>query len=94
MEVGKGIHVVPEGMVDMQGDVRECERAFQVGELVEFWSGTVVRAYQTDSGEPAYVKAIQGSGWYGIKWWEALGGGTDEFFGRICLKIVRLLRKL
>ena len=67
MEVGEGIHVVPEGMVDMQGDVGECERVFQVGELVEFWSGTVTRGYLTDSGEPAYVKEIQGSGCYGIK---------------------------
>ena len=49
MEVGEGIHVVPEGMVDMQGGVGEFERVFQVGELVEFWSGTVVRAYRTDS---------------------------------------------
>ena len=40
MEVGQGIHVVPEGMVDRQGGVGECERVFQVGELVEFWSGT------------------------------------------------------
>ncbi len=67
MEVGEGIHVVPEGMVDMQGGVGECECVYQVGELVEFWSGTVVRGYRTDSGEPAYVKEIQGSGWYGIK---------------------------
>ena len=67
MEVGDGIHVVPEGMGDMQGGVGECERVYQVGELVEFWSGTVVRGYRTDSGEPAYVKEIQGSGWYGIK---------------------------
>ena len=74
MEVGEGIQVVPEGMVDRQGGVGECERVFQVGELVEFWSGTVVRAYRTDSGEPAYVKEIQGSGWYGIKMVGSFGG--------------------
>ena len=67
MEVGDGIHVVPEGMVDMQGDVGECERLFEVGELVVFWAGTAVRGYRTDSGEAAYVKEIQGFGWYGIK---------------------------
>ena len=38
MEVGEGIHVVPEGMVDMQGDVGECERVFEVVELFEFWA--------------------------------------------------------
>ncbi len=53
-----------------------------------------MRAYRTDSGEPAYVKEIQGSGWYGIKMVEALGGGTDEFFGRICLKIVLTSNRL
>ena len=80
MEVGEGIHVVPEGMVDMQGGVGECERVFQVGELVEFWSGTVVRAYRTDSGEPAYVKEIEGSGWYGIKMVGSFGGRNRRVF--------------
>ena len=62
MEGEEGIEVVPEGIVDMQDDVGECERVFEVGELVEFWAGPVVRAYRTDSGDPAYVKEIQGSG--------------------------------
>ena len=57
MEVGEGIHVVPEGMVDMQGDVGECERVFELGELVEFWAGPVVRAYRTDSGAGAAARA-------------------------------------
>ena len=51
-----------------------CERKFEVGELVEFWAGPVVRAYRTDSGEPAYVKEIYGLGWYGIKMVGSFGG--------------------
>ncbi len=57
---------------DLLGD---CERVFCVGELVEFWAGPLVRAYRTDSGDPAYVKEIQGAGGMGLKWWEALGRG-------------------
>jgi hypothetical protein len=34
MEGGEGMQLVPVGMVDMQGDVGDCERVFQVGELV------------------------------------------------------------
>ncbi len=34
---------------------------------MEFWAGPVVRAYRTDSGQPAFVKEIHGLGWYGIK---------------------------
>ena len=51
-----------------------CERVFSVGELVEFWAGPVVRAYRTDSGDPAYVKEIKGGGWYGIKMVGSFGG--------------------
>ena len=74
MEGEEGIQFVLEAMVDMQGDVGECERVFEVGDLVEFWAGPVMRAYRTDSGDPAYVKEIQGSGWYGIKMVGSFGG--------------------
>ncbi len=33
-----------------------------------------MRAYRTDSGEPAYVKEIHGMGWYGIKMVGSFGG--------------------
>ena len=94
MEVGEGIHVVPEGMVDMQGGVDEFERVFQVGELVEFWSGTVVRAYRTDSGEPAYVKEIQGSGWYGIKMVGSFGGRNRRVFWKNLFKDSSFAKKV
>ncbi len=43
------------------------ERRFQVGELVEYWEGTLVRGYRTDSGDQAWVKADYGGGEYGVK---------------------------
>jgi hypothetical protein len=56
---------VKEGEVET-GENRE-ERRFQVGELVEYWEGTLVRGYRTDSGDPAWVKADYGGGEYGVK---------------------------
>jgi hypothetical protein len=38
------------------------ERRFQVGELVEYWEGTLVRGYRTDSGDPAGSRQIMGVG--------------------------------
>ncbi len=61
-------------MEDMDEVEEACERIFEVGELVEFWAGPAVRAYRTDSGEPAYVKEIYGLGWYGIKMVGSFGG--------------------
>ncbi len=49
-------------MEDMDEVEEACEHVFKVGELVEFWAGPVVRAYRTDSGEPAYVKEIHDLG--------------------------------
>ena len=43
------------------------ERIFRVGELVEYWEGSFVRGYRTDSGHPAYVKRVEGGGKYAIK---------------------------
>ena len=94
MAGGEGIEHVEVEMEDIEGVVGDCERLFVVGELVEFWAGPVVCAYRTNSGKPAYVKEIYGLGWYGIKMVEALGVGTDECFGEVCLKTVRFKNKL
>ena len=94
MAGGEGVELVEVEMEDIEGVVVDCERLFVIGELVEFWAGPVVRAYRTDSGEPAFVKEIHVLGWYGIKWWEALGVGTDECFGEVCLKTGRFKNKL
>jgi chromosome segregation ATPase len=65
VEVGKG---------ERANVLEDCERVFSVGDLVEFWAGPVVRAYRTDSGDPAFVKEIHGLGWYGIKMVGSFGG--------------------
>lgn len=39
------------------------ERIFGLGELVEFRDGTCVRGYRTDSGQPAFVKRVEGGGY-------------------------------
>ena len=65
---------VEVGMGESVYVVEDCERVFSVGELVEFWAGPVVRAYRTDSGDPAFVKEKYGLGWYGIKMVGSFGG--------------------
>ncbi len=55
---------VEVGMEESVYVVEDCERVFSVGELVEFWAGPVVRAYRTDSGDPAFVKEI----WVRVVW--------------------------
>ena len=35
------------------------ERIYRVGELVEYWEGSFVWGYRTDSGHPAYVKRVE-----------------------------------
>ena len=74
MEVKEVVRIDEVVMEDMDVVEDACERVFKVGELVEFWAGPVVRAYRTDSGEPAYVKEIYGQGWYGIKMVGSFGG--------------------
>ena len=74
MEVREVVETDEVVMEDMDEVEEACERVFEVGELVEFWAGPVVRAYRTDSGEPAYVKEIHGLGWYGIKMVGSFGG--------------------
>lgn len=44
-----------------------CERFFTVGEVVEFWEGAYVSGKRSDSGEPAFVKRVEGNGVYSIK---------------------------
>jgi hypothetical protein len=43
------------------------ERFFTVGEVVEFWEGAYVSGKRSDSGEPAFVKRVEGNGVYSIK---------------------------
>ena len=74
------VELVDVVMGDMGEVVDGCERVFKVGELVEFWAGPVVRAYLTDSGEPAYVKEIYGLGWYGIKMVGSFGGRNRRVY--------------
>ncbi len=40
------------------------ERLFTVGEVVEFWEGSVVRGYRRAPDEPAFVKSVGGNGLY------------------------------
>jgi hypothetical protein len=74
MEEREEVELVEVGMGEREYVVEDCERVFSVGELVEFWAGPVVRAYRTDSGDPAFVKEIYGLGWYGIKMVRSFGG--------------------
>jgi hypothetical protein len=45
------------------------ERFFTVGEVVEVWEGAFVRGYRQAPapGEPAFVKRVEGNGFYSIK---------------------------
>jgi hypothetical protein len=67
MEGKEEAQFVEVGMGDMECVVEDRKPVFYVGKLVEFWAGPVMHAYRTDSGGPAYVKEIHGSGWYVIK---------------------------
>ncbi len=59
----------------VEGDDLE-ERVFKVGELVEYWwAGAFVRGYQT-SGEPSFVKRVEGGGKYAIK---MIGSGRGKY---------------
>jgi hypothetical protein len=86
MDVRDEVELVDVVMGDMGEVVDGCERVFKVGELVEFWAGPVVRAYRTDSGEPAYVKEIYGLGWYGIKMVGSFGGRNRRVYWKSIFK--------
>jgi hypothetical protein len=94
MDGEEGIQFVSDAMGDMQGDVWECERLFEVGELVVFWAGTAVRGYRTDSGDPVYVKEIQGSGWYGIKMVGSFRGRNRRVFWKNLFKDSSFAKKV
>jgi chromosome segregation ATPase len=74
MEGWEELELVEVGKGERADVLEDCERVFSVGDLVEFWAGPVVRAYRTDSGDPAFVKEIHGLGWYGIKIVGSFGG--------------------
>ena len=42
------------------------ERVFTVGEVVEYWEGAFVRGERLGSGEPAFVKRVEGKGQYEV----------------------------
>jgi hypothetical protein len=86
MAGGEGLELVEVEMEDIEGVVVDCERLFVIRELVEFWAGTVVRAYRTDSGQPAFVKEIHGLGWYGIKMVGSFKGRNRRVFWRSLFK--------
>jgi DNA repair exonuclease SbcCD ATPase subunit len=55
------------------------ERVFTVGEVVEYWEGAFVRGERLGSGEPGFVKRVEGNGVYAIK---MVGSSRGKF--RIC----------
>ena len=68
MDISGVIHEVI-GRVGDETETEEtlCERKFTVGEVVEYWEGTYVRGGRLGSGEPAFVKRVEGNGVYAIK---------------------------
>ena len=55
------------------------ERVFTEGEVVEYWEGAFVRGARLGSGQPAFVKRVEGNGLYSIK---MVGASRGKF--RIC----------
>ena len=65
--------------VEKESGVALEERVFTVGEVVEYWEGAFVRGERLGSGEPAFVKRVEGKGQYAIK---MVGASRGKF--RIC----------
>ena len=65
--------------VEKESVVALEERVFTVGEVVEYWEGAFVRGERLGSGEPAFVKRVEGKGQYAIK---MVGASRGKF--RIC----------
>ena len=65
--------------VEKESGVALEERVFTVGEVVEYWEGAFVRGERLGSGEPAFVKRVEGQGQYAIK---MVGASRGKF--RIC----------
>jgi hypothetical protein len=63
-----------EVIEDESGNV--VERLFKVCELVEYWEGVYGREYRANSGEPAYVKRVEGGGKYAMK---MVGSGRGKY---------------
>ena len=76
-ESDSGSDMESYGGLQEEDDAEEGgERIFGLGELVEFWDGTCVRGYRTDSGQPAFVKRVEGGGMYAIK---MVGSGRGKY---------------
>ncbi len=67
MEEKGGIYEVARVGDDTESIETLCERYFTVGEVVEYWEGVYVRGERLGSGEPAFVKRVEGKGVYAIK---------------------------
>ena len=52
--------------VERESGVALEERVFTVGEVVEYWEGAFVRGERLGSGEPAFVKRVEGKGQYEV----------------------------
>jgi hypothetical protein len=65
--------------VEKERGVALEERVFTVGEVVEYWEGAFVRGRRIGSGEPAFVKRVEGNGQYAIK---MVGASRGKF--RMC----------
>ena len=65
--------------VEKESGVALEERVFTVGEVVEYWEGASVRGERIGSGEPAFVKRVDGNGQYAIK---MVGSSRGKF--RMC----------
>jgi hypothetical protein len=67
MEDSGGTDEVARVGVENETGESTCERIFTVGEVVEYWAGAFVRGRRLGSGEPAFVKRVEGKGVYAIK---------------------------
>ena len=74
-----------EEVIEDESD-KVVERLFKVGELVEYWEGSYVRGYRANSGEPAYVKRVEGGGKYAIK---MVGSGRRKYRQVECRQIYK-----
>jgi hypothetical protein len=76
MEMSGVVHDVARVGEEIEMEETLCERLFTVGEVVEYWEGTYVRGERLGSGEPAFVKRVEGNGVYAIK---MVGSSTGKF---------------
>ncbi len=74
MEISGVIHEVARGGGETETEETLCECIFTFGEAVEYWEGAYVRGGHLGSGEPAFVKRVEGKGVYAIKMVGSLRG--------------------